>query len=136
MRLPRGRGALLTISVELRPAQEHGRQRLALLERDLRAQEPFGERVVDVLHQIHEHVVRLMLVLDERIFLTPGAVADRVAQLVEIVEVILPLLVEDVQHHQREQLVGVLAEARQFVGERLAPRFDRALSRFLFAGWQ
>ena len=34
---------------------------------------------------------------------------NRVAQLVEIVQVILPLLVQDIQHHERQQPVAVPA---------------------------
>ncbi len=86
---------------------------------------------MDVAHQVHEHRVGFVLVLDEGILLPPRAIADGVPQLIEIVKVILPLLVQHVQHHQRQQLVREFAQARELLGERLPSGVDTALFRFL-----
>src|SRR6185295_12015022 len=83
---PASRATVGTRSISIRSGKL--RRRRSWLEGDLRAKESLGKRVVDVLHQIHEHVVRLVLVLDERVLLAPRSVADGVPQLVEIVEMI------------------------------------------------
>jgi hypothetical protein len=57
---------------------------------------------------------------------------DRVPELVQVVEVILPLLVQDVEHHERQQPIAVTltpvvldgVEAVELRLERLPCRFD------------
>src|SRR2546426_2397793 len=56
------------------------------------------EGAADVVHQAHEHLVCRLLLEKKKVLLAPGAVLDRGAQLVEIVEVILPLLVDHGEH--------------------------------------
>ena len=58
------------------------------------------------MHQTHEHIERFLLVLDERVFLAPGAVVDAFAELIEIVQVIFPFLVDHAQSHVRQRLLG------------------------------
>ncbi len=56
------------------------------------------------MHQAHEHFIAFPLVLDERVLLAPLPVVDRRLQLVEVVEVILPFLVDDGEHDVRQCL--------------------------------
>jgi hypothetical protein len=65
----------------------------------LELEEAVRERGLHVGHQVHEHLERLALVLDERVLLTPRAVLDAVTQVVELEQVVLPLLVEHADHH-------------------------------------
>ena len=85
----------------------------------MHAQEPLGERVVDVRHQVDEHRVRLLLVFEQGVFLTPRPIVNRIAQLVEVVEMVLPLLIEHVEHHERQQLIPILAERLELGLERV-----------------
>ena len=55
------------------------------------------------MHQVDEHDVGVLLVLHQWVLLPPRAVVNRCAQLVEIVEVILPLFIEHVEHHEGQQ---------------------------------
>ena len=65
------------------------------LGRHLDLEELLGERRLHVPHQVLEHLERFLLVLDERILLAVGPILDRVAQLIQIIQVVLPLFVED-----------------------------------------
>src|SRR4029077_667801 len=66
----------------IRPARRGrwGRRRRLLLPRRLGAhlnlEKALGERGLDVVHQVLEHLVRFLLVLDQRILLTPPTVVD------------------------------------------------------------
>src|SRR6266478_5303585 len=66
---------------------------------DLQSEPPLRERGLQIVHQTDEHLVGILLVLDERVLLSPRPVIDPLAQLVEIVEVILPLLVDHAERH-------------------------------------
>src|SRR6185437_1118906 len=113
-----------------------------LLEPELDLEEALGEGAVDVVHQVDEHLVGFLLVLDQRIGLPPRAVVDRVAELVEVVEVVLPLLVEHVEHDEREEAVAVALadlvahriEALELAPERLRRRRDGDADRGRFVG--
>src|SRR6185437_9954257 len=59
---------------------------------DLQSEPPLCECGLQIVHQTDEHFVGILLVFDERVFLSPRPVVDPLAQLVEIVEVILPFL--------------------------------------------
>src|SRR5881409_749429 len=61
------------------------------------------EGVLDVAHQPLEHLERFGLVLDQRVFLPPGAVVDALAQLIEVVQVVLPLFVDHAEHEARQR---------------------------------
>src|SRR6267154_282706 len=71
---------------------------------DLQLEPPLAEGRVHVMHQAHEHFIAFPLVLDERVLLAPLPVVDRRLQLVEVVEVILPFLVDDGEHDVRQCL--------------------------------
>ena len=81
---------------------------LRLLSRRLRAdldlEEPLGERRLDVVHQVFEHLEGLALVLHQWVLLAPRPVLNGVPKLVQVVQVVLPALVEHRQHHLREHL--------------------------------
>src|SRR5207237_7840436 len=57
-------------------------------ELDLQLEPALGEGGMHVPHQPDEHVVAFRLVLDQRVFLAPGAVLYRRLELVQIVQVI------------------------------------------------
>src|SRR2546427_7851649 len=95
-------------------AAERGRDRLprpggeggGRAELDLQLEPALGERTAQVVHQADEHLVGLLLVLDERILLAPLPELDADAQLVEVVEMVLPLFVEDADHDLRQRLIA------------------------------
>src|SRR5438128_3223144 len=71
---------------------------------DLQLEPALREGRVEVAHQADEHVVGFRLVLEQGVFLTPGPVLNRRAQLIEIVEVVLPFLVDYREHDVRQRL--------------------------------
>src|SRR5262245_26367324 len=75
------------------------RHRPALLARDRREPPQVADDLLldAVLHRLEEGET-LFLVLDERIALAVAAQADAFLQMVEAVEVVLPLRVDDLQH--------------------------------------
>ena len=54
--------------------------------------------VLDAVHHGGEQLVGLLLVFDQRVLLAVGAVADALLQLVHRQQVVLPLVVDDLQH--------------------------------------
>src|SRR5439155_20632765 len=78
---------------------------------DLQLEPPLPERGLEVLDQADEHLVGILLVLDERVLLAPGPVVDALAQLVEIVEVVLPLLIDHTEGDLRQRLLGEARDA-------------------------
>src|SRR6266487_257782 len=73
---------------------------------DLQLEPPLRERRLQVLNQADEHLVGVLLVLNERVLLSPGAVVDAFAQLIEVVEVVLPLLIDHAERDVRQRLLG------------------------------
>src|SRR5690348_3493701 len=69
-------------------------RRLGTLGAHLNLEKPLGKGRLNVVHEVLKHVEGLTLVLHQRVLLAPGAVLDRVAELVQVVEVVLPPLVE------------------------------------------
>src|SRR6266545_3639129 len=78
---------------------------------DLQLEPPFRERRLQIVHEADEHLVGFLLVLDERVLLPPGAVVDAFAQLVEIVQMVLPLLVDHAEGDVRQRLLAEVARA-------------------------
>src|SRR6266849_4901143 len=76
---------------------------------DLQLEPALGERRLEIRHQPDEHLVSVLLVFDERILLSVAAQIDALAELVQIVEMILPFLVDDTEAHVCQRL---LAESR------------------------
>src|SRR5262249_21929622 len=70
----------------------------------LQAEEELDRLVLDALLHEREELEGLLLVLDERVPLTVPAQADAFLQVVDREEVVFPLLVDDLEHH--ELLVG------------------------------
>ena len=66
---------------------------------------------MDVPHQVLEHLVGFLLVLHQRVLLAVGAVLNGVSQQVEIVEVVLPFLVDDGERHLRQHLLVHVRDA-------------------------
>ncbi len=86
----------------LHPAGGRGRRR----ELDLQLEPALGERRPHIVHEPYEHLVGFLLVLEQRVLLPPGPVLDRRPQLIQVVEVVLPLLVDHAQHDARERLLS------------------------------
>src|SRR2546426_885857 len=80
-----------------------GRRRADL---DLQLEPALGERAAQVVHQADEHLVGLLLVLDERVILAASPDLDPDALLFEVVEMVLPLFVEDADHDLRQRLIA------------------------------
>src|ERR1041385_4604412 len=78
---------------------------------DLQLEPALGERRLQVVHQPDEHVVRFFFVLDQRVLLTPRAVVDAFAQLVEVVQMIAPLVVDDGDRDLRQRLLAQFGRA-------------------------
>src|SRR6266566_9150579 len=78
---------------------------------DLQLEPPFRERRLQIVHQADEHLVGFLLVLDERVLLPPGAVVDAFAQLVEIVQMVLPLLVDHAEGDVGQRLLAEVGRA-------------------------
>ena len=76
-----------------------GPRRLGALRAHLDLEEPLGERGLDVVHEVLEHLEGLPLVLHQRVLLAPRPILDGVPQLVEIVQMVLPPLVQHREHH-------------------------------------
>src|SRR5258708_3546766 len=104
-----------------RPARSTQRPRdrtpaLAALSRrrsDLHLQlEPaLGERGMQVVHEVHEHSVGLLLVLDQRVPLTPCAALNRSPPLLPVVQAGFPILIHDAEHLERPHLLSGAAAA-------------------------
>src|SRR6266849_9657298 len=62
---------------------------------DLQLEPALGERRLEIRHEPDEHLVGVLLVFDERILLPVSAQVDALAELVQIVEMILPFLIDD-----------------------------------------
>ena len=80
-------------------------------------EEAFSKGIREVMHQIFEHRVRVLLVLDERVLLAPRPIMNRRAQLIEIIQVVLPLFVDHVERDERQQSIGEALSA--LVGDRV-----------------
>ena len=78
-------------------ARHGGEQLLEGLEVGRAAEEIVQDLVLDALHELNEHGVRLGLVLGERVLLAVGAEVDGLAESVHGVEVLLPEPVDGVQ---------------------------------------
>src|SRR5436190_11771299 len=77
---------------------------------DLQLEPALGECRAQVVHESHEHFVGFLLVLDQRVLLAPRAIIDAVAELIEIVEVVLPLLVDHADRDLGQRLVGQVVD--------------------------
>src|SRR6266566_3070382 len=73
---------------------------------DLQLEPALRERRLEICHQPDEHLVGVLLVFDERILLSVAAQIDALAELVQIVEMILPFLVDDAQADVCERLLA------------------------------
>src|SRR5918992_5327801 len=123
-----GRGAAAA------PAPALGRLlRLLLLDRHLDVEDVARELVPDVVHELREHLEALVLVGDEGVNLREPAEVDALAQVVHVVEVLAPAVVDDLEQHvaleRAHQLlaelllalvVGVDDVLAQLLDERLA----------------
>src|SRR5262245_1566452 len=65
------------------------------LHHDLRLPEVLDHAVLDALHHGLEDLERLLLVLDERVALAVAAEADALLEVVDVEQVVLPLLIDD-----------------------------------------
>ena len=71
-------------------------------------EEPVKRVGLDPFHHAGEEIVAFALVLDQRIFLPVAAQADPVAQVIHPEQVVLPVVVDDLEHE------GLLQEPHQF----------------------
>ena len=78
---------------------------------DLQLEPPFREGRLQIVHEADEHLVGFLLVLDERVLLPPGAVVDAFAQLVKIVQMVLPLLVDHAEGDVGQRLLAEVGRA-------------------------
>src|SRR5918999_1644675 len=110
-----------------------GRLLLGLLHLDLDVEHIAGELVPDVVHEPREHLEALVLVGHEGIDLGDPAEVDPLAQVVHVVQVLAPAVVDDLEqhvpleppHHPPAELVlalvvGVDHVLAQLLDERLA----------------
>ncbi len=88
----------------------------------LEAEEVLHELVLDALLHQREELEGLLLVLDERVALAVAAQADSLLQVIERQQVVLPLLVHDLQHHE------LLVEPHGLRAEQLLLRLVPAVS--------
>ena len=79
---------------------------------DLHVRHVLDEVVLDEAHHGLEHVEALTLPLGERVLLAHGAEVDALAQVVHLVEVLAPVLVDHRQHHAPLDLAEVLGADR------------------------
>ncbi len=78
---------------------------------DLEPEDVPDEVVLDAFHHRLEHVEALALPLGERVALTHGAQVDPLAQVVHLIEMLAPLLVDHREHHPALDLAqGLLAD--------------------------
>src|SRR5256885_7069888 len=77
---------------------------------DLQLEPALGECRAQVVHEFHEHFVGFLLVLDQRVLFAPRAIIDAVAELIAIVEVVLPLLVDHADRDFGQRLVGQVGD--------------------------
>ena len=93
------------------------------VEGHLDVEDEAGEVGPDAVHQVPEQLERLVLVGDQRLDLGEAAQADPVLQVVHVVEVLLPALVDDLQQQVAldlaHQLLAELLLARVVLGQRL-----------------
>src|SRR3954447_15414289 len=117
-------GGMLGRRSYLRAARRDARPRLVLLRRlavlaldlDLDVEDHPREVRPDGVHQVGEQLERLVLVGDDRLDLGEPAQVDPLAQVVHVVEVLAPAVVDDLQQQEP------LERAHQLVAElRLAP---------------
>ena len=73
------------------------------------------EVVLDLAHHRLEHVEALALPLGERVPLAHRAEVDALAEVVHLVEVLAPVLVDHRQHHAALDLAEVLGADRRFL---------------------
>src|SRR4051794_17503034 len=86
---------------------------LLLLDLDLDVEDVARELVPDVVHQRREHLEALVLVGHERVDLGEAAEVDALAQVVHVVQVLAPALVDDLEQHE------ALERAHELVAELL-----------------
>ena len=88
--------------------------------------------LVDPVHERLEHLEGLLLVLDERVALAVAAQADPLLEVIERVEVVLPLRVHDLQHDhalvEQHQLDADAALPLLVAGARAPGRARRTIS--------
>ncbi len=93
----------------------------------LQPEETLSKGLANVVDQVLKEVERFTLVLDQRILLATRSILDGVPQLIEVVQMILPLLIEHLQHEVREQLLGEILRAVPLFD--LLPRCDLGSER-------
>ena len=96
------------------PPPQRGAGLLLLgLDRHLDVEDVARELVPDVVHQLREHLEALVLVGHERVDLREPAQVDALAQVVHVVQVLAPAVVDDLEQHEP------LERAHQLVAELL-----------------
>jgi hypothetical protein len=102
-----------------------------LLDHDLHVHHVLHEVLGDARHHLPEHLEALTLPLDERVLLAHGPQVDALLQVVHLVEVLAPLLVDDLEHHLTldlahrrgaELLLALLVVARGLAHELVVER--------------
>ena len=107
---------------QIRPAELCRQRPQEILERRERTggtEDVVGDLVLHVVLHLVEHRERFGLVLDQRVLLAVGAQADAVAELVHVVQVLLPEPVQRIENDEPLdglQRVGILVGRLRFVG--------------------
>ena len=97
-----------------------GRPRRLLHRRDLEVRDVGDELVLDLAHHRLEHVEALTLPLGERVLLAHRPQVDALAEVVHLVEVLAPVLVDHREHHPALDLAEVVGADRRLLASRTA----------------
>ena len=82
--------------------------------------QPVDHVLVDAPLHVLKQLEALFLVLDQRIFLAVAAKADAFLQMVEAVEMVLPLTVDRLEHHEALDLAHRLCADELFPSRRIS----------------
>ena len=69
----------------------------------------------DVVHQVDEHIERLLLVLDQRVLLAVASETDSFLEVIHREQVVFPLAVDDVEHDHALGLAQQLRPEHDFL---------------------
>ena len=81
-------------------------------------------RFSDVRHEVDKHLICVLLVFDEGILLTPSPKSNGRFQVIQIVEVILPLVVQGLEHDEAHDPFPVFTEIRDLPVEMTSGRLQ------------